>query len=247
MYSLRRLRRMDPHSSTPHMLVGAAMTAEMPSRWMVRAMHSSPEEPSQPRTSRTTARPIRSLLKAAASTRSCLSSRRRVELSPIARISAEAATMYATGLALAKDGSGDTFVVGTTGSSNFPTTVGSVQPTINGNSNGFVTKLNSSGSAPLVYSTYLGGGSGDFASAVAVDSSNDAFVTGATQNATFPTTPGAFQTTCGTAANCNGGLSDAFVSVLKPDASGLRLFDLPRGQRADQGLGIAVDSTAMHT
>ena len=149
----------------------------------------------------------------------------------------------ATGLALAKDGSGDTFVVGTTGSSNFPTTVGSVQPTINGNSNGFVTKLNSSGSAPLVYSTYLGGGSGDFASAVAVDSSNDAFVTGATQNATFPTTPGAFQTTCGTAANCNGGLSDAFVSVLKPDASGFVYSTFLGGSGADQGLGIAVDST----
>jgi hypothetical protein len=147
----------------------------------------------------------------------------------------------ATGLALAKDGSGDTFVVGSTGSLNFPTTAGTVQPAINGTSNGFVTKLNSSGSARL-YSTYLGGGTGDFASAVAVDTSNDAFVTGATQNSTFPTTPGAFQTTCGTAANCNGGLSDAFISVLKPDASGFVYSTFLGGSGADQGLGIAVDS-----
>ncbi len=147
----------------------------------------------------------------------------------------------ATGLALAKDGSGDTFVVGTTGSTNFPTTAGTVQTAIKGTSNGFVTKLNSSGSA-LLYSTYLGGGNGDFAAAVAVDSSNDAFVTGATQNSTFPTTPGAFQTTCGTAANCNGGLSDAFISVLKPDASGFVYSTFLGGSAADQGLGIAVDS-----
>jgi hypothetical protein len=147
----------------------------------------------------------------------------------------------ATGLALAKDGSGDTFVVGSTGSLNFPTTAGTVQPAINGTSNGFVTKLNSSGSARL-YSTYLGGGTGDFASAVAVDTSNDAFVTGATQNSTFPTTPGAFQTTCSTAANCNGGLSDAFISVLKPDASGFVYSTFLGGSGADQGLGIAVDS-----
>jgi hypothetical protein len=147
----------------------------------------------------------------------------------------------ATGLALAKDGSGDTFAVGTTASSNFPTTAGTIQTAIKGTSNGFVTKLNSSGST-LLYSTYLGGGSGDFASAVAVDSSNDAFVTGATQNSTFPTTSGAFQTTCGTAANCNGGLSDAFVSVLKPDASNFVYSTFLGGSGADQGLGIAVDS-----
>ena len=75
-----------------------------------------------------------------------------------------------------------------------------------------------------------------------MDSSNDAFVTGATQNSTFPTTPGAFQTTCGTAANCNGGLSDAFISVLKPDASGFVYSTFLGGSNADQGLGIAVDS-----
>ena len=143
----------------------------------------------------------------------------------------------ATGLALAKDSSGDTFIVGTAGP-NFPTTLGTIQPTINGTSNGFVTKFNSSGSARL-YSTYLGGGSGDFAAAVAVDSSNDAFVTGATQNSTFPTTTGAFQTTC----NCTNGLSDAFVSVINPDGSKLNYSTFLGGSGADQGLGIAVDST----
>jgi hypothetical protein len=151
-------------------------------------------------------------------------------------------TDVATGIALATDGSGDAFVVGSTGSTDFPVSTGAIQKTIKGTSNGFVTKLNSSGNA-LVYSTYLGGGTGDLASAVAVDSSNNAYVTGATQNATFPVTQGAFQTSCGTAANCNGGLSDAFIAVINAAGSGFKYSTFLGGSNADQGLGIAVDSS----
>jgi Beta-propeller repeat len=139
------------------------------------------------------------------------------------------------------DSSGDAYLVGLTYSTDFPTH-NPIQGSLAGASNGFVAKLNSSGNA-LVYSTYLGGGTGDFAAAVALDSSDNAYVTGATQNPSFPTTTGAFQTTCGTAANCNGGLSDAFVSVIKADGSGFVYSTFLGGGGADQGLGIAVDSS----
>jgi len=145
-------------------------------------------------------------------------------------------------LGMALDGSGNTYIVGLTYSPNFPThNAGALQGSLAGASNGFVSKLNSSGNA-LTFSTYLGGGTGDFASAVALDSSNNVYVTGATQNSSFPTTTGAFQTSCGTAANCNGGLSDAFVTVIKADASGYVYSSFLGGGSADQGLGIAVDS-----
>lgn len=144
----------------------------------------------------------------------------------------------ANGLAI--DSTGDSYVVGYTESGDFPTH-NPIQSGLVGVSNGFVAKLNSSGNA-FVYSTFLGGGSNDFASAVAADSSGNAFVTGGTQNAAFPTTTGAFQTTCGTAANCNGGLLDAFVSVIKSDGSGFVYSTFLGGGSADQGLGIAVDS-----
>ncbi len=150
----------------------------------------------------------------------------------------------AIGLALAKDNSGSVFVVGSTISTNFPgTSTSLIQNALSGSgfSNGFVTKLTSSGSA-IDYSTYLGG-PGDFASAVAVDSSNNAYVTGSTQNSTFPVTSGVFQKTCGTAANCNGGLYDAFVSVIKADASGFVYSTFLGGATSDQGLGIAVDGS----
>jgi Beta-propeller repeat/Fibronectin type III domain len=142
----------------------------------------------------------------------------------------------ALGLALASDNSGDVYVVGTTSSTDFPPQ-NPLQATPAG---GFVTKLNSTGTAPLLYSTYLGGGAGDIASAVAVDSSNNAYVTGKALNATFHTTTGAFQTTC---ASCSGGFPDAFLTVIKADGSSYVYSSFLGGTGSDVGDGIAVDSS----
>src|SRR5262249_17370647 len=60
----------------------------------------------------------------------------------------------------------------------------------------------------LVYSTYLGGTGSDSGSGIAVDAAGNAYVTGTTGSANFPTTPGAFQTAL------RGG--DAFVTKLNP-------------------------------
>lgn len=146
----------------------------------------------------------------------------------------------ATGLAL--DSSGNAYVVGSTTSTHFPPK-NPIQSAIAGASNGFVTKLNSSGSA-LVYSTYLGGGTGDFAVAVAVDANNNAYVTGGTKNKTFPIFPPttAFQTSCGSDGNCNGGLYDAFVTVINSSGSGYVYSTFLGGESNDEGLGIALDS-----
>jgi hypothetical protein len=144
------------------------------------------------------------------------------------------------GTGIAVDTTG-VYIVGSTSSTNFKTTPGAIQTSINGTSNGFVTKLNSSGSA-LVYSTYLGGGSNDNAIAVAVDSANQAYVTGVAVNPTFPTTSGAFQTTCGTDGTCNGGVADAFVSVINAAGSAFVYSTFLGGSGIDEGLGIAVDS-----
>jgi uncharacterized repeat protein (TIGR03803 family) len=111
------------------------------------------------------------------------------------------------GEGIAVDASGNVYVTGSTGSSNFPTTPGAFETTCGGGA--FVTKF-SAGSA-LVYSTYLCGGYGAFGSALAVDVSGNAYVAGGTTSPDFPTTPGAFQTTL-------RGTEDAFVSKL--DASG---------------------------
>ena len=108
------------------------------------------------------------------------------------------------GLGIAVDSAGNAYVTGYTASSDFPTTPGAFQTTYGGNQDAFVTKLNPKGTA-LVYSTYLGGTSGDFGLGIAVDSAGNAYVTGGTEFTDFPTTAGAYQTTY-------GGTYDAFVA-----------------------------------
>ncbi len=132
------------------------------------------------------------------------------------------------------DSSGNAYVSGATYSTNFPTTTGAFQTTNNGASNEtadvFVTKLNATGSG-LLYSTYLGGSGvcdangqlgnclGDFGSVSYVDSSGNAYVSGATYSTDFPTTTGAFQTT-----NNGAGNATANVFVTKLNATGSALI-----------------------
>ncbi len=72
------------------------------------------------------------------------------------------------GYGVAVDGLGNAYVTGETSSSDFPT-ASPLQSTLSGTSDAFVAKLNPAGTA-LVYSTYLGGNSGDRGCGIAVDS-----------------------------------------------------------------------------
>jgi hypothetical protein len=83
---------------------------------------------------------------------------------------------------------------------------------------GYVGKLNTTGSG-LLYSTYFGGNSCNLGWSIAVDSNQNAFVTGETSSTNFPTTPGAFDTTCGTDGACNG-KDDFFVTKVDTKLAG---------------------------
>ncbi|MCS7029885.1 MAG: SBBP repeat-containing protein, partial [Bacteroidia bacterium] len=71
---------------------------------------------------------------------------------------------------IAVDGSGCAYVTGSTYSFNYDITTGAFQTTNGGISDVFVTKLNASGSG-LLYSTYIGGNSGDGGSDIVLDGS----------------------------------------------------------------------------
>ncbi len=136
---------------------------------------------------------------------------------------------------IAVDSGGNAYVAGDTWSNDFPTTSGALQTTFAGGQNdGFVTKLNSTGSA-LVYSTYLGGSSDDETLAIAIDSGGNAYVTGWTNSTNFPTM-NPFQATFG------GGILDAFVTKLNSEGTALVYSTYLGGSDHDQGNGIAVDS-----
>jgi hypothetical protein len=139
------------------------------------------------------------------------------------------------GLGIAVDGGGNAYVTGFTESSDFPTTSGAFDRSINGYRDAFVVKLSQSGSS-LSYGTFLGGeiGSLDYGWAIAVDDEGYAYVTGLTYSSDFPTTSGAFDTSF-------NGEWDAFVVKLNPNGSSLVYGTFIGGSDDDYGSDIAVD------
>jgi hypothetical protein len=138
---------------------------------------------------------------------------------------------------LAIDTSGNAYVTGVTMSLMFPTTSGAFQTDCNLMSDdlcqtSFVTKLNASGSA-LAWSSYLGGSGGDDGTAIAVDSSGSAYVTGSTGSVDFPLMQ-PFQSTP----------SGGYITKFKPDGSGL-IYSSYLGGTPYQVIinGIALDSS----
>lgn len=141
------------------------------------------------------------------------------------------------GPGIAVDTAGNAYVAGTTQSLNFPT-LNAFQG-LNGSApyisdDAFVTKLGPTGG--LVYSTYLGGGGSDYGLDVAVDASQNAYVTGQTSG-NFPV--------YNTAAYLiNQGIdprgSDAFVTKFNA-TGGLVSSGYFGGGLSETGTGIAVD------
>jgi len=154
----------------------------------------------------------------------------------------------ATGEAIALDASGNAYITGITNSSTFPATPGAFQTTCALDPNtatctsAYVAKLNATGSA-LVYATYLDGAGDDFGRGIAVDQNAQAYVTGDTNSTDFPTTAGAFQTTCKPISAGNPACADAFVTKLSATGSGLIYSTFLGGTSGDQGNGIAVDNS----
>ncbi len=162
----------------------------------------------------------------------------------VAKLGADGSLLWSTylggsrdeaGVGIAVDGTGNAYVTGPTGSSNFPTLDG-WDTTYNGGEDwggdAFVSKFSTDGS--LLWSTYLGGSSNDFGYGIAADTTGNACVTGMTYSTDFPTANGWDETR-------NGGW-DAFVAEFS--ASGSLLWSTYLGgNSSDYGRGIAVDTT----
>jgi photosystem II stability/assembly factor-like uncharacterized protein len=151
----------------------------------------------------------------------------------------------ATGIAV--DRSGNAYVTGVAAlldpslPMTFPITPNAFQTTLNGAIDAFVSKLTADGSS-LAYSTYLGGRNFDYANAIAVNPSGQAFVTGQTLSDDFPLVR--------PTQNQRHSFVDAFVTRLNPTGSSLIFSTYLGGDDAssfslsDQGHGIAVDSAS---
>ena len=147
---------------------------------------------------------------------------------------------YANGIAV--DGAGNSYVAGGANSGDFPVTKGAYQPfyPITDLSVAFVTELNAAGTAE-VYSTYLGGSYGDFASAIAV-SGGFVYVAGTTHSNDFPVTDGVVEDISFRTLSNYGQVG--FVTKLSTAGSTLA-YSTYLGGTGLAATGLAVDSAGV--
>jgi hypothetical protein len=157
--------------------------------------------------------------------------------------------------AIAANSSGNVYITGAAKSSNFPITTGAFQATCSSCASGipdaFVAELNS-GATALVYSTYLGGSNQDAGTSIALDSSGNAYVTGATISTDFPVASALQSSFGGGGTDCpviNNQIDshifvcgDAFVTKINSTGTALIYSTFLGGAGDDTGFGIAVDS-----
>jgi glucose/arabinose dehydrogenase len=150
-------------------------------------------------------------------------------------------TLYATYLggrsldsaqAIAIDKDGNAYVGGFTDSVDFPTRM-PLQQANGGSFDGFVAKLDSTGSA-LVYSTYVGGSGRDFVLGLDVDDQGQVHVAGDVESPNFPTfNPLQPQW---------GGVWDAWAAKLTASGDSFVFSTYVGGSSMDAGLDIEVDA-----
>jgi hypothetical protein len=141
------------------------------------------------------------------------------------------------------DDDGNILFCGVTSSSNFPTTSGAYDQTYDGGTNpfygtgdGFISKLNSSGTS-MLYSTYIGGNGVDAMYRILIDSLGNYLCVGTTSSSNFPTTRGAYDRTF------NGGNIDAALIKLDPTGSVLLYGSYFGGSSDELGLDMELGTS----
>lgn len=148
-----------------------------------------------------------------------------------------ATAVWAQGGAIAVDSEGNMYVAGTTTTTDFPITPGSVDTRPPGKdtySDAFVLKLNPAGTH-IVYAARPSGSCNDNPAAMAVDSSGRVFVAGSTCSQDYPVTAGAIKREIGLVS------SNAFLTVLSADGASLEYSTYLGGSQGSAATSIALD------
>ena len=141
--------------------------------------------------------------------------------------------------AVAVDSHNRAYVTGTVTGTLF-TSPNAYQPTMNGVTNAFLSRMTLSG-GNIDIATYLGGSGSDTGSSVAVDASGNAYVTGSTASTNFPTVDPIVNPSTNKLLNTLSGTMDAFVAKFSAETGAATFSTYLGGSDTTQGNAIAVD------
>ena len=130
------------------------------------------------------------------------------------------------------DSSGNVYITGETSSTDYPTVSG-YDSSHNGDSDAFVSKLDSTLSS-LLASTFIGGSMDDASNSIALDSSGNVYITGETISTDYPTVSGY--------DSSHNGSDDAFVSKLDSTLSSLSASTFIGSSDDEQSFAIILDN-----
>ena len=142
---------------------------------------------------------------------------------------------------IAIDGDGNSYIVGSTTSVDFPLNKPFQNQYGGGESDLFVSKFNADNTH--IFTTYLGGSANDKGLSIAVDQTGYIYIAGETNSRDFPTILPVQSTLSGN-NNCNEGKSDcndAFIAKLSNDGSELIFSTYLGGDNKEIARSIAVD------
>lgn len=131
------------------------------------------------------------------------------------------------------DDSNNVYIAASTTSANFPVTSGCFQNALKGSQDACITKLKADLSS-LIFSTYYGGSGMDGVYDIALNNSNELYVTGGTESTDFHTTAGSLHST-------SQGAIDGFISLFSFNGNAVLASTYVGTSAYDQSFFIQLD------
>jgi len=132
------------------------------------------------------------------------------------------------------DANNNVYVTGYTSSSNYPTTIGSYNTSFTNFYDIIVTKFSSNGAGPI-FSTFIGGTSDDRGYSLALDNSNNIFLSGGSTSGNYPTTVGTFD-------QVHNGSNDVIITKINSLGTSLIFSSFLGGSGTERGSTITLDN-----
>ena len=132
------------------------------------------------------------------------------------------------------DKNNNCYVVSSTNSTNLPTSSSVFQPSLSNLQDGMIIKFDNNLSN-LIWCSYLGGLGNDATYAIALTKNDDIVVSGGTNSANLPVTPGAVQT------NYNGGTADGYVAKINKNGNQIMAMSYFGTDQYDQSFFVDID------